>query len=196
MFFGVDQALGSTVMSALKTSTGGSDMVWVTEGASTLSEAWVDQCFDWAHPFLTGDSTTDPYNLGAVGDFLTSVKGSSKSVFGAMTAGFNGTLTKNKSWSLGKYIPRGSGACLVEGAATIDAKIPSNVTRMQWVTWSDWEEGSEVESGVEDDVAVTASVSGTTCAGPSRAARGTSRSSTTTRSMRPQTGSTPPTLGP
>src|SRR5207248_3132113 len=58
----------------------------------------------------------------------------------------------------GKYLPRGSGACLVQWAKKIDSVIPSNVTRMQWATWSDWEEGSQVEAGVENDVAVAGSL--------------------------------------
>jgi hypothetical protein len=161
MFFGVDTALGGTAMAAVKSATGG-DMVWVTQGAGTLSSAWVDQCFDWTHDYHDGDDAADPYNLAGVKGFLTSVATSEKKAFGSMVAGFNGTLTRSVSWSEGKYLPRGSGACLVEGARTIDAAIPANVTRMQWATWSDWEEGTEVESGVENDVSVTASVEGST----------------------------------
>jgi hypothetical protein len=161
MFFGVDTALGGTAMAAVKSATGGK-MVWVTQGAGTLSSSWVDQCFDWTHDYHDGDVAADPYNLGGVKGFLTSVATSTKNAFGSMVAGFNGTLTKSVGWSEGKYLPRGSGACLVQGAKTIDAAIPANVTRMQWVTWSDWEEGSEVESGVENDVTVTASVKGST----------------------------------
>jgi hypothetical protein len=159
MFFGVDSALGGTAMAAVKAAAGGT-MAWVTQGAGTLSETWVDQCFDWTHDYHDGDSTSDPYNLAGVKGFLTSVASSNKKVFGAMVAGFNGTLTKSVSWSEGKYLPRGNGACLVQGAKTIDESIPANVTRMQWATWSDWEEGTEIESGVENDVTVTATLQG------------------------------------
>jgi hypothetical protein len=161
MFFGVDTALGATAMAAVKSATGGK-MVWVTEGPGTLSESWVDQCFDWTHDYHAGDVASDPYDLGGVAGFYSSVGASTKKAFGSMEAGFNGTLTKSVSWSEGKYLPRGSGACLVQTAAKIDAVIPANVTRMQWATWSDWEEGTEIESGVENDVAVTASVQGST----------------------------------
>ncbi len=161
MFFGVDTALGGTAMAAVKSATGG-NMVWVTEGPGTLSESWVDQCFDWTHDYHAGDDTSDPYNLGGVAGFYSSVSGSTKKVFGSMEAGFNGTLTKSVSWSEGKYLPRGSGACVVQTAKKIDAVIPANVTRMQWATWSDWEEGTAVESGIENDVMVTASTTGVT----------------------------------
>ncbi len=161
MFFGVDVALGGTTMAAVKASSG-AGTVWVTEGPGTLAESWVDECFDWTHDYHDGDDPSDPYNLAGVAGFLSSVSKSSKKAFGSMVAGFNGTLTKTEAWSLGKYLPRGSGACLVQGAATIDAMIPPNVTRMQWATWSDWEEGTEVESGVENDVSVTATVDGET----------------------------------
>jgi hypothetical protein len=161
MFFGVDTALGGTAMTAVKSATGGK-MVWVTQGAGTLASAWVDQCFDWTHDYHDGDVTSDPYDLGGVAGFLTSVSTSTKKAFGSMEAGFNGTLTKSVSWSEGKYLPRGSGACLVQTADKINAVIPANVARIQWATWSDWEEGTEIESGVENDVTVTASVQGST----------------------------------
>jgi hypothetical protein len=120
----------------------------------------VDQCFDWTNDYHDGDVASDPYNLGGVAGFYASVASSTKKALGSMEVGFNGTLTKSVSWSEGKYLPRGSGACLVETAKKIDTVIPANVTRMQWATWSDWEEGTEIESGVENDVTVTASVKG------------------------------------
>jgi hypothetical protein len=157
MFFGVDGALGSSAMAAAKTNAGG-NMIWVVQGASSLSDSWVDQCFDWTHDYKNGPSSSDPYNLSAVKSFYSAVSASSKKAFGSMVAGFNGTLTKSVSWSKGKYLPRGSGACLVQWASTIGASIPANVTRMQWATWSDWEEGTQIESGVENDAVVAASV--------------------------------------
>ena len=161
MFFGVEAAVGGGAMAAVKAATGG-NMVWVTEGAGSLANSWVDQCFDWTHDFHSGVNMADPYNLGSVSAFYAAVKSSSKRAFGSMVAGFDGTLTKTTAWSMGKYLPRGSGACVVQTAKTIDSVIPANVTRMQWVTWSDWEEGTEVESGVENDVTVTASLAGST----------------------------------
>jgi hypothetical protein len=161
MFFGVDAAIGGTAMAAVKAAAS-SKMVWVTQGAGSLSSSWVDQSFAWTNDFHAGDSASDPYNLGAVASYYSAVAGSTKSAFGSMAAGFNGTLTKTVAWSKGKYLPRGSGACVVEWARKTDAVIPPNVTRMQWATWSDWEEGTEIESGVENDVTVSASVTGST----------------------------------
>jgi hypothetical protein len=156
MFFGVDAALQTASMSQAKSATGGK-MVWVAENAGTLAEPWNDQSFDWTHDYHTGVPAGDPYALGAVKSFYATVARSPKKAFGSMVAGFNGTLTKSVAWSKGKYLPRGSGACLVEWAKTIDAVIPANVTRMQWATWSDWEEGTEIEGGVENDANVVAS---------------------------------------
>jgi hypothetical protein len=159
MFFGVDHALGADAMAAAKAGAG-VDMVWVAQGTGSLSQTWVDQCFDWTHDFLNGVQQSDPYNLKSVTGFYADVAKSSKRAFGSMVAGFNGTLTKSVAWSKGKYLPRGSAACMVSWAHTIDGVIPPNVTRMQWATWSDWEEGSEIESGVKNDVTVSAGVQG------------------------------------
>jgi hypothetical protein len=161
MFFGVDAALGSATMASVKAATGGK-MVWVVQGTGSLGDAWVDEVFDWTHDYKSGPSTTDPYNLAGVKSFYAAMSGSTKKAFGSMVAGFDGTLTKTVSWSKGKYLPRDSGACVVQWAKTIDAAIPSNVTRMQWATWSDWEEGTEIEAAVENDASVTASLAGST----------------------------------
>ena len=159
MFFGVTAAIGTTAMAAVKASHG-ADQVWVEQGTGALGYAFSDQVFDWAHVYTDGVHASDPYDLAAVGDFLNGVKGSSKHAFGAVMPGFNGTLTNSVAWSLGKYIPRGHGACLIQRAAKVDAMIPANVTRMQVVTWSDWEEGTQVETGIENDAAVEANVAG------------------------------------
>jgi len=161
MFFGVNGALGSSAMQTAKTNTGGK-MVWVVQGTSSLSQSWDDEAFDWTHDFQNGPSQTDPYNLASVKSFYTSMAKQTKKAFGSLAAGFDGTLTKTVSWSKGKYLPRGSGACIVQWSKTIDGAIPANVTRMQWATWSDWEEGTEIESGVENDAVVTAQVAGST----------------------------------
>ena len=159
MFFGVTDKLGATVMSAVKSSDGG-NQVWVLEGSGALSESFDDQAFDWANVYTSGPNATDPYDLSGFSSYYANVSSSSKHAFGAMLAGFNGTLTKTTAWSKGKYIPRDHGACLVARAARLAQVIPANVTRMQWVTWSDWEEGSQVEGGVENDVAIAAQVTG------------------------------------
>jgi hypothetical protein len=159
MFFGVTAALGTSVMAAVK-SGAGVDQIWVEQGTGALAYSFSDQVFDWAHVYTDGVHAADPYDLAGIASFLSGVSGSPKQAFGALMPGFNGTLTKSVAWSLGKYIPRGHGACLIERAAKLAAMIPPNVTRMQIVTWSDWEEGTQVETGVENDASVTASVAG------------------------------------
>ena len=159
MFFGVDAALGPAAMAQAKTNAA-ANTVWVTQGSGGLSQSWVDQCFDWTHDYKNGVVPSDPYNLAGVKGFYLGVASSQKKVFGSMVAGFNGTLTKSVGWSMGKYLPRGSGACELAWARTIDAVIPKNVTRMQWATWSDWEEGSQIETAIDNDVVLTASLAG------------------------------------
>ena len=152
MFFGVEAVVGAPGMAAVKAQV---DQIWVEEGASTLSKSYVDQAFDWTHDYHDGPSAADPYNLAAVRDYYSAVAGSSKHAFGSMVAGFNGMLTKTVAWSMGKYLPRDNGECVVQWAHAIDQVIPANVTRMQWATWSDWEEGTAIEPGVENNVAIT-----------------------------------------
>ena len=153
MFFGVRAALGSSAMSDLKVETGG-NMVWVEQGTSYLPEAWEDESFEWTHEYDTGVNYSDPFNLAAVTAPFGTIRSYGKKAFGAMCGNFNGTLTKSVGWSMGKYLPSSNGLCVVERAAAISSSIPSNMTRMQWTTWSDWEEGTQVESGIENNVAV------------------------------------------
>jgi hypothetical protein len=161
MFFGVTDAIGASAMAAAKSATGG-NMIWVVQGTGSLGDSWVDQSFDWTHDFTSGDSPSDPYNLAGVAGYYAAVGNQGKKAFGSMAAGFNGTLTKSVGWSMGKYLPRGNGACIVKWAEKINSVIPSNITRMQWATWSDWEEGTQIESGVENDASVSASAQGST----------------------------------
>ncbi len=154
MFFGVRSAIGATAMAGVKAFTGG-QMVWVEQGTSYLSESWEDESFQWTDEFDTGVNASDPFNLSAVTSQFTTIKNSGKKAFGAMCSQFNGTLTKSVGWSEGKYLPSSNGLCLVQRAGVINFQIPSNMTRMQWPTWSDWEEGTEVEAGIENNYAVT-----------------------------------------
>lgn len=157
MFFGVTAVIGATGMATAKAAAG-ADQIWVTEGASSLAQSFTDQAFDWAHVYTDGMHPDDPYNLAAYTAFYTAVTGSAKHAFGSLMPGFNGTLTDSVGWSMGKYIPRDHGACLIQRAAALDAVIPASVTRMQMVTWSDWEEGTQVETGVENDAQVDAAI--------------------------------------
>ena len=160
MFFGVTEKLGASAMAQVK-ATDGAGEVWVMEGAGALAQGFADQVFDWANVYSDGIHASDPYDLAGFAGFYAAVAQSPKHAFGAMLAGFNGTLTKSVGWSMGKYIPRDHGACLVARAARLAQVIPPNVTRMQWVTWSDWEEGTQVETGVDNDLAIAAQVTGT-----------------------------------
>lgn len=157
MFFGVRSALGASAMADLKVETG-SNMVWVEQGASYLSEPWEDQCFEWTEQFNSGVNASDPFNLAGLTRDYPAIKSSGKKAFGAMCGNFNGTLTKSVSWSMGKYLPSSNGLCVVQRAFTMNSQIPPNMTRMQWTTWSDWEEGTQVESGIENNFALTAQI--------------------------------------
>jgi Concanavalin A-like lectin/glucanases superfamily/Domain of unknown function (DUF2341) len=157
MFFGVRSALGAAVMADLKTETGG-NMVWVEQGTGYLSESWEDQCFEWTEQFNSGVNSNDPFNLAGVTRDYPGIKSSGKKAFGAMCGNFNGTLTKSVNWSMGKYLPSSNGLCVVQRALAINIQIPTNMTRMQWTTWSDWEEGTQVESGIENNFALTSQV--------------------------------------
>ena len=157
MFFGVRDAVGQTAMSLLKTATGG-NMVWVEQGTSYLGESWEDECFEWTASFNTGVNPSDPFNLSGVTNDFSTIHSSGKRAFGAMCSHFDGTLTKSVSWSMGKYLPSSNGVCEVARAAAINAVIPTNITRMQWATWSDWEEGTEVEAGMENGFSLSAQV--------------------------------------
>jgi hypothetical protein len=157
LFYGVRGSLGSAEAMASVKSAAGGGMVWADVSTNYINEAWQDQCFDWI-PVNKPVDPADPYDLTSLRNYLSIVSKSEKKAIGAMAHGFNGTLTKTAKWSLGKYLPNGDGACLIQRAQTINQNIPSNVTRMQWVTWNDWAEGTAIEAGVENDVTVTATV--------------------------------------
>jgi hypothetical protein len=157
MFFDVRNTIGQGNMNALKAITGGR-MVWVEQGTSYLSESWENECFEWTDEFDTGVNPNDPFNLTAVTNDYPAIHNSGKEAFGGMCSHFDGTLTKSVSWSLGKYLPSSNGLCEVERAAVINTAIPTNITRMQWATWSDWEEGTEVEAGLENLFSLTGQI--------------------------------------
>jgi len=157
MFFNVRNTIGQGNMNVLKSITGGR-MVWVEQGTSYLTESWENECFEWTEQFNTGVNPSDPFNLTGVTNDYPAIASSGKKAFGGMCAHFDGTLTKSVSWSLGKYLPSSNGLCEVARAAVINAAIPTNMTRMQWATWSDWEEGTEVEAGMENLFSLTAQI--------------------------------------
>jgi len=161
MFYGVRSTIsgGAATMAAVKSATGG-NMVWVTETATHIAETWADQTFDWHNAWYDGLHPTDPYNLLWLNDFLTKIENfPSKKAYGAMCGAYNDTLSGRPNIG---HLPSGSGACIVQRAAEIDANIPPNITRMQWVTWNDYMEGSSVEPGVENKASVKVWRQGTT----------------------------------
>jgi hypothetical protein len=166
MFFGVRSSAYLTdpdmVIAKESTTPRG---VWVDEDVGHITESWVNMTYQWTENFdqgTTNSYSTDPFNLSAVtNEYPTIQANPGKQAFGAMCAHFDGTLTKELSWSLGKYLPSSNGLCEVVRAAEINSVIPTNMTRMQWATWSDWEEGTEVESGTENYFALTAQVNNT-----------------------------------
>jgi hypothetical protein len=155
MFFNVypSYITNLTEVNGIKAATS-ANTYWVQEGTTYIGDSWVDMTYLWTQDHNVGNTNweaTDPYNLINVtnGDFQTIKNNPHKPGCGAMCARFNGTLTADPSWSLGKYLPSGNGLCEVERAAAISQAIPTNMTRMQWATWSDYEEGTEIELGVE-----------------------------------------------
>ncbi|HEY1788999.1 MAG TPA: hypothetical protein VGJ73_12625, partial [Verrucomicrobiae bacterium] len=163
MFFGVrgTGAMSELNMAVTKNNTTPKG-VWVDEDTGHITESWVNQTYQWTENYDQGTTNgyaTDPYNLAAVtNEYPTIAANPAKQAFGAMCAHFDGTLTYELSWSLGKYLPSGNGLCEVDRAAEINSMIPTNMTRMQWATWSDWEEGTEIESGTENYFVLTPQV--------------------------------------
>ena len=162
LFYGVRKNIGSaSAMIAAKADTGG-NMFWsdVDPSAGYLNESWEDAAFDWHDAWYGGVNQSDPYNLGAVGNFYSRVAAiPGKKGIGAMAGGYNETLVRPQE---GAYLPHGSGAAIVQRARFINTRIPANVTMMHWVTWNDYPEGTSVEPGAENNVRVTASVRAST----------------------------------
>jgi hypothetical protein len=160
MFFGVRGGAYMTELDMVLTKDETTPQgVWVDEDDGHITESWVGMTYQWTENYDQGTTSgysTNPFNLSAVTNEYPTIKANpSKQAFGAMCAHFDGTLTKELSWSLGKWLPSSNGLCEVERAAEINSVIPTNMTRMQWATWSDWEEGTEVESGTENYFALT-----------------------------------------
>jgi hypothetical protein len=161
-FFGVASVLGDTAMAAVKAATTGSSGYWMSQGASLISKSYIDGCYDWAHPYASGVSGPDPYNLAAMDAFASAITAaSSKKCFLSAYPGFNGYLTKSVAWSKGKDNPRNNGACMVTTAGHANGNITSQIAAIMLVTWNDWEEGTNIESGVDNDLTVSASISTT-----------------------------------
>lgn len=170
--YGVGDSMGDANMNTAYAAVGSTNTfktsVWGQNSATHVGQTWSSFAFDWTNNFVNynqgivpnGYNAGDPCNTGAIGSFFTLI-GSSKGM-GAMTYGFNGTMTGSTTWSLGKYLPQMSAGCLVTRAAYVNSHITANTKRMQWPTWNDWAEGSAVENGIENGFTVTGSVAGHT----------------------------------
>jgi PKD repeat protein len=76
--------------------------------------------------------------------------------------GFNGTLTKSTSWSLGKWLNQRAGQTWLDVWAVNNAYVAGG-KRLDYVctvTLDDFQEGSAVQCGIRTDIAVSASISG------------------------------------
>lgn len=133
---------------------------WIFEGPGAAANAYVDGTFGWPNPYTGGVNTSDPYNLAANNSYLSQVSGGKPAV-PHVSPGFNGTLTKNVAWSLGKYLPRDSGNCWLQTCANLNSHLVSNIIGIQVATWNDWEEGSQIESPIQNDIFVSAALVGT-----------------------------------
>jgi len=163
MFFNVRSStyMSAADMANIKAATA-TNTLWVDEHTGHITEPWLDMTFQWTDEYDAGVNASDPFYLSAVTNEFATIKAHPGiQAFGAMCAHFNGTLTKTVAWSEGKYLPGSNGLCEVERAAEINTVIPTNMTRMQWATWSDWEEGTEIESGTENNFALTAQLNTT-----------------------------------
>jgi hypothetical protein len=159
--YGIRNTIGSAAaMSAVKANYGG---YWMDVSPLFIGESWADGAYDWHDAWSNGVSQADPYNLSTIHWFLSTVAPyAAKHSMGAMAAGTNGTLTGGTGWALGYYLQQDGGKCIIARANYINANIPSNVTRMQWVTWNDYMEGTAVEPAIENNVTVTTSIQGST----------------------------------
>jgi hypothetical protein len=81
-------------------------------------------------------------------------------------SGFNGTLTGNVSWSLGKYIPQNGGQTWIDILAANSAYVEGGgrIDFLCNIIWDDFEEGSATQGGLRTDVTISASSSGDTIA--------------------------------
>lgn len=167
--YGIGDTLGDAGTAAAKAAVG-STSSWGENGTGHINQAWCDVSYDWTDNWQNvaapGYPGGDPYNLAALTNFYSTVGGvPAKKAMGAICGGFNGTIS-GSGWSRGKCLPQqananlvGTGA-LVARANFVNINIPSNVTRMQWVTWNDYPEGSAAELGYENNCVLTASISG------------------------------------
>jgi len=76
--------------------------------------------------------------------------------------GFNGTLTRSASWSLGKYLDQQHGQTWLD-TWTVNRNYVASGKRLDYVatvTGDDFQEGTPIQCGIRTDVAVNFSISG------------------------------------
>jgi hypothetical protein len=76
--------------------------------------------------------------------------------------GFNGTLTRQTSWSLGKYISQNGGQTWLDtwGANASYVSGGGRIDFLATIILDDFQEGSAIQGGIRTDVVVTASIAG------------------------------------
>jgi hypothetical protein len=136
---------------------------WIMQGPGSLSNTYVDGCFDWVQPYGSG-IPSDRYNVTDINSFLSSVHSSAKGSMPCLAPKFNGYVTKVKEggYKAGYVLPSDNGKCWITQAATIAANYPTNIIGIQIATATDYEEGSEIETGIDNQITVTASITSNT----------------------------------
>lgn len=138
----------------------GTTVYTVMQGPGSLSNSYINACFDWVQPYGSGVPGGDPYNATDANSYLSSVHSSSKGSMPCLSPGFNGYLTtvKESGYKKGYILNRDFGKCWTSQAAVIGANIPTNIIGIQVATWCDWEEGSAIESPIDNGITVTANI--------------------------------------
>lgn len=153
---GVSNSDYATAKSGMGVST-----FWMREGASQLSNSYVNSCFDWDHGDDSGVNPLDPYKLVDLNNFLSTVHSNAKSSMLFLSWGFDGYLTAipPPGWSKGKYVPQDAGKCYLDTLAALAANVPTHCAGVQ-VVWNDYEEGDQIETSIDNALTVHASLSG------------------------------------
>jgi len=122
----------------------------VTQSDGAL--AWLDTNADSAGKPVSGVSYL-------TGSFLQACTANqSKICISSVTKGFNGTLTRNVSWSLNKYLDQQDGFTWLDWWATNRAYVAGgkHLDYVATITLDDFQEGSAVQCGIRTAVKINA----------------------------------------
>jgi len=126
----------------------------VTQSDGAL--AWLNTSADTAGSPVSGSSYLTSSFLPAC------TSNQSKICMSSVWKGFNGTLTKSASWSLGKYLNQQHGQTWID-TWTVNRNYVNSGKRLDYVatvTGDDFQEGSAIQCGIRTDIAVNFSISG------------------------------------